>query len=91
MSKRIFAVLSAHYLRKPKTPKYGGIDGPTPYRSIGHPQYADHPLMQKTCAVRVSLALLGAGIQPAPGYMTVKAGRLKGKRIELGRSNCRTS
>lgn len=84
MSKPIFAALSAHYPRKPKVPNDGGIDGPTLYRNIGHPEYAEHPLMQNTCAVRVSLALLGAGIQPSPGHMTVKAGPFKGKRIEQG-------
>jgi len=67
MSRPAYAVLAAHYPRKPRMPTDGGIDGPTLYRTIGHPEYADNVLTQNTCAVRVSLALLGAGIQPAPG------------------------
>jgi hypothetical protein len=82
MSKPIYAALAAHYPKKPKYANDGGIDGPTLYRSIGHPEYATEPLMQNTCAVRVSLALLGAGIQPAPGHMTALDGKFKGKRIE---------
>lgn len=64
MSRPAYAVLAAHYPRKPRMPTDGGIDAPTLYRNIGHPEYADNVLMQNTCAVRVSLALLGAGIHP---------------------------
>jgi hypothetical protein len=46
--------------------------------------------MQNTCAVRVSIALLGAGIQPAPGHMTVQAGKFKGKRLEQSQKRLST-
>ncbi|MGJ7914813.1 T6SS effector amidase Tae4 family protein [Massilia sp. LXY-6] len=82
MGKPIYAVLAAHYPKKPRTPSDGGMDAAALYRSIGHSEYVENMYMQNTCAVRVSLALLGAGIQPFPGHMTVKAGKFKGKRIE---------
>jgi hypothetical protein len=82
MGKPIYAVLAASYPRKPRAPNDGGQDAAASYRSMGHPEYAENMYMQNTCAVRVSLALLGAGIQPLPGHMTIKDGRFKGKRIE---------
>lgn len=38
--------------------------------------------MENTCATRVSIALLAAGIGPAPGNLTVRSGRFAGQRIE---------
>jgi hypothetical protein len=74
-----YAVLAAAYPRK-KGPQ--AMDAAALYTSIGHPEYASTYEMQNTCAVRVSIALLAAGIQPFPGHMTVKAGKFTGKRIE---------
>jgi hypothetical protein len=82
MTRPIYAVLAAAYPKKPKHAGDGGMDAAALYRSIGHAEYADNMYMQNTCAVRVSLALLAAGIEPAPGHMTVQAGRFKGRRIE---------
>jgi hypothetical protein len=82
MSSPIYAALAASYPRKRKYTGDGGMDAAALYNSIGHPEYADNMYMQNTCAVRVSIALLGAGIQPAPGHMTIQAGKFKGKRIE---------
>jgi hypothetical protein len=76
MSRPLYAVLAAGYPRKP------AIDTAALYNSIGHPEYANAYEMQNTCAVRISLALLAAGIQPAPGHMTIKAGRFAGRRLE---------
>jgi hypothetical protein len=81
MGNPTYAALAASYPRKPKGGA-PGMDAAALYTSIGHPEYADNPYMQNTCAVRVSIALLGAGIQPTPGHMSVMAGRFKGKRIE---------
>jgi hypothetical protein len=82
MTRPLYASLSANYPKKPKQAGDGGMDAAALYQSIGHPEYADNMYMQNTCAVRVSMALLGAGIQPAPGHMTVQAGKFKGQRIE---------
>jgi hypothetical protein len=76
MTTPIYAVLAANY------PKKSGMDAAALYSSIGHPEYAENMYMQNTCAVRVSIALLGAGIQPFPGHMTIKAGKWKGRRVE---------
>lgn len=51
------------------------------YQWIGYPEHIDHPHWENTCAIRLSLALLGAGF-PDPGVYPVKAGRYKGRRIE---------
>jgi hypothetical protein len=83
MNRPPYALLAAGY---PKKPKYEGdkrgVDTAALYASIGRPEYANSFDMRNTCAVRVSMALLAAGIQPSPGHMTVKAGRFAGKRIE---------
>jgi hypothetical protein len=54
------------------------------YAWIGYPEYADNMYWENTCAVRMSMALLGVGIAISPGHMTVKAGKYKGRRIEQG-------
>lgn len=52
------------------------------YQEIGYPEYASSPYWHNTCAVRVSLALVAAGVAIHPGHLTIKAGRWAGKRIE---------
>lgn len=76
MSRPLYAALAAGYPAKPR------IDTAALYTGIGHPEYANDYNMSNTCAVRVSIALLAAGIQPFPGHMTALAGRYKGRRIE---------
>ena len=51
------------------------------YQWIGYPENINDPNFYNTCAIRVSLALLGAGF-PSPGTYRVKAGKYKGKMIE---------
>lgn len=51
------------------------------YRWIGYPQKINDPNFYNTCAIRVSLALLGAGY-PNPGQWPVVAGKYKGRAIE---------
>lgn len=85
MTKPIYAVLVASYPRKPAHGA-SGLDTAALYESIGHPEYAHNMYMENTCAVRVSLALLGAGVEITPGHMTVKAGKFAGRRIEQGQA-----
>jgi hypothetical protein len=51
------------------------------YQSIGYPENMANANFANTCAVRMSLALLGAGF-PNPGHYPVKAGKYKGRMIE---------
>lgn len=54
------------------------------YAWIGYPEYVGNASWQNTCAIRVSICLLGAGVMIRPGHMTVKAGKWEGRRIEQG-------
>ena len=51
------------------------------YHWIGYLEHIDNPHWENTCAIRMSLALLGAGF-PNPGVYPVKAGKYKGRKIE---------
>lgn len=51
------------------------------YQWIGYPENIDNPNFLNTCAIRMSLALLGAGF-PNPGTYAVRAGKYKGRMIE---------
>lgn len=51
------------------------------YQWIGYPENVNNPNFQNTCAIRMSLALLGAGY-PNPGKWPIKAGKYKGRFIE---------
>lgn len=51
------------------------------YHSIGYPENIGNPNFLNTCAIRLSLALLGAGF-PNPGVWPIKAGKYKGRMIE---------
>lgn len=83
MGSPAYAALAASYPKRPKEGiPHSGIDQAALYESIGHPEFAHDARMQNTCATRVSMALLGAGIHPAPGNLAVKAGRFSGLRIE---------
>jgi hypothetical protein len=86
MSRPLYAVLAANYPRKPHD-GVRGMDTAALYESIGHPEYAQNMYMANTCAVRVSLALVAAGVPITPGHMTVKAGKYAGRRIEQGQMN----
>lgn len=73
-----YDAVRANYLSK-KT-----ISGNDLYLSIGRPEYANNAYMENTCAVRVSLALVGAGVKITPGHLEIKAGKFKGKQLEQG-------
>lgn len=51
------------------------------YQWIGHPESITDPNFYNTCAIRMSLALLGAGY-PNPGSWPIQAGKYKGRSIE---------
>lgn len=51
------------------------------FRWVGYPEHITNPNFLNTCAIRMSLALLGAGF-PNPGTYPVLAGRYKGRMIE---------
>jgi hypothetical protein len=51
------------------------------YQWIGYPENIDNASFYNTCAIRMSLALLGAGY-PDLGKYPIKAGKYKGRAIE---------
>lgn len=51
------------------------------YQWIGYPENINNPNFYNTCAIRLSLALLGAGYSN-PGKWPIKAGKYKGRAIE---------
>ncbi|UVW27775.1 type VI secretion system amidase effector protein Tae4 [Massilia sp. H6] len=51
------------------------------YQWIGYPENINNPNFYNTCAIRMSLSLLGAGY-PNPGNWPIKAGKYKGRCIE---------
>ena len=53
------------------------------YESLGWSDLIKHPGYADTCAIRMSVALAGAGIA-IPGSLTIKSGVLKGKVVEPG-------
>lgn len=71
-----YAVLKQHF------PAKATVKKPELYSSIGHPEKIPDANWDNTCAVRLSIALVGAGVAIAPGFLTILAGRHKGKRIE---------
>jgi Type VI secretion system (T6SS), amidase effector protein 4 len=75
-----YAVLAANFPRKKD------VSGSALYESIGYPEYAHHAMWENTCAIRMSLALLGAGIAISPGRISIKVGKYKGRFIEPGQA-----
>lgn len=70
-----YAILRKHF------PDTGNVSLGELYRWIGYPENAANPNFQNTCAIRLSLALLGAGY-PNPGAWPIKDGKYKGRAIE---------
>lgn len=71
-----FHVLRRHY---PQAGKREAL-----YEEIGWNDVTNHPAFLDTCAIRMSMALLGAGVKLPGARMRAKAGLLKGKAIEPG-------
>jgi hypothetical protein len=62
------------------------VDGESLYSEIGYSQDAliqQNPAYVNTCATRLSLALLKAGVS-FDGRLKIKSGKFKNKRIETG-------
>lgn len=53
------------------------------WRWIGHTEKVLDSQWRNTCAIRMSLALLGAGIHLPGGFLRVEAGKHRGKYIEI--------
>jgi hypothetical protein len=67
-------------------PQRNQVPMPALYASIGHPEYATDGRMINTCAVRLSVALVGCGVPIQPGNITVLAGKHVGARLESGQA-----
>lgn len=72
-----YALLQLHY------PSSQKVKANELFQMIGHPEKAHDPLWQNTCAIRVSLALLGAGVSIPAGFLYVKTGKYKGRSLEI--------
>lgn len=53
------------------------------WRWIGHSEKILAPPWRNTCAIRMSLALHGAGISLPTGYLRVEEGRYRGALLEI--------
>lgn len=75
--KPLFAVLKSHHMGYQVTV-------PEVYDSIGHPELAIDPDWGNTCAIRMSIALVAAGIKirTGPARLRIKIGPYKGEQLE---------
>jgi hypothetical protein len=73
-----FGMLYQHY---PKAGKREEL-----YPLIGWSDLVNNPAFLDTCAIRMSMALLGAGVALPSARMVASDGTLKGKRIEPGQA-----
>ncbi|MGH8854055.1 MAG: T6SS effector amidase Tae4 family protein [Telluria sp.] len=71
-----FASLRMHF------PDTDNVSRDELYQWIGYPENANNANFYNTCAIRMSLALLGAGF-PSPGTWPIKAGKFRGRSIEI--------
>lgn len=72
-----YALLRMHY------PDPFNVPADALWQSIGHAEKISAPKWENTCAVRMSLALLGAGFHFPTGFLTIHAGRHRGERVEI--------
>jgi hypothetical protein len=77
--KPAFTVLQRRY---PKSQKRDVL-----FHEIGWDDLTNNPAYIDTCAIRMSIGLLGAGVTLPGARMLAKAGELKGRRIEPGQAN----
>lgn len=74
----LFAVVKANHMGRQ-------FRAPQVYEAIGYPaDMALEPAWGNTCAIRMSIALIAAGIKIRPGRLKIKAGRFKDEMIEPG-------
>jgi hypothetical protein len=72
-----YALLRAYY------PDPFNVPAEELWRWIGYPDKIFDPAWHNTCAVRMSIALIGAGIRLPHGFLQIEAGRYRGERIEI--------
>ena len=72
-----FAVLRSHHMGS-------AYSAPQVLEAIGHPELVNDPVWGNTCAIRMSVALIAAGVRIRPGRLKIKAGRFKDEMIEPG-------
>lgn len=77
MSRPLFAALKANHMGR-------DVMVPQVYDAIGHSELALDPAWGNTCAIRMSVALIGAGVKISPGRLKIKSGRFAGEWIEPG-------
>lgn len=65
------------YLNYPKSEKREPL-----FEQLGWSAIAQEEAYKDTCAIRMSVALVGAGLTLPSGTMMVQAGHLRGKKIE---------
>lgn len=70
---------SALYMGYPKSEMRKDL-----YDQIGWSNVVDNPSFQDTCAIRMSIALLSAGVSIIGANMAIKAGSLAGRRVQTG-------
>jgi hypothetical protein len=80
MTRPPFALLSAAFPRK------ATVNTEALYLSIGHPEYVNDGRMFNTCGVRLSVALVAAGVPIRPGNITIHTGKYAGQRLESGQA-----
>jgi hypothetical protein len=73
----LFATLKANHMGR-------NVPVPQVYDAIGHPELALDPDWGNTCAIRMSVALVAAGVKIRPGRLKIKAGRFTGEWLEPG-------
>lgn len=75
--KPMFAVLKANHMGHQ-------VVAPQVYDAIGHPKLANEPAWANTCAIRMSIALIAAGmkIRTGPARLRINTGPHKGEQVE---------
>lgn len=72
-----YALLRMHF------PDPYNVSAEALWRWIGHPEKILDSQWRNTCAIRMSLALLGAGVHLPAGYLRIEAGKYRGMFIEI--------
>lgn len=80
MNRPPFAVVSEAF------PRRDTVSSDALYLRIGHPEYVGDSRMVNTCGVRMSVALVAAGVPIRPGNITVQSGPYAGQRLESGQA-----
>lgn len=77
LSRPPYSLLRSHYPAPKEVPPK------QMWESIGHPEKAADPHWKNTCAIRLSLALLDAGMMIEPGFLKLKKGRYVQRKVAV--------